>query len=107
MSTAIATLNDKRRFLRHPISVPIQVQMTNEKIFNGSESIDLSQGGLCFLWTRKLSKGMPIFITIPVKEKNFKIKAQITYCQRQKNTAFFRTGAAFVDYASAFQAKLA
>ncbi len=98
---------EKRNFLRHPISVPLEVETEPRTPENTSRSIDLSQGGLCFLWGENLSKGSPIFITIPVKNKNFKIKARVAYTEKMNPSGFFRIGAAFVDYTSAFHAKLA
>ena len=99
---------EKRNFFRHPINVPILLLEEAKK--NGdqlSESKDVSQGGLCFMATERMSKGAALRITIPVKEKRFRIKAQVVYSKKDDQTGFFLTGVSFIDYSSAFQAKLA
>ena len=50
---------------------------------------------------------MLIDITIPVKEKFFDVKAKVIYSKEDKKTARFRTGVSFIDFPSAFKAKLA
>ena len=57
--------------------------------------------------TEKHSKGVPVKITIPVKEKQFRIRAKVVYSKKDGQTGFFVTGVSFMDYSSAFQAKLA
>ncbi len=98
---------DKRKFFRHPITVPILIQLLRGKDANTTESINISQGGLAFLWTEEFGEGEQLRITIPVKEKQFKIKARVAYSRKCMKTGLFQTGVAFLDYVSAFQAKLA
>ncbi len=101
------TYIEKRKFLRHPISVPIQLEVNREKEAIASESLDISLGGLCFLWTRKLSKGHRLQVTIPVKEKLFRISAKVAYSKEDRKTGKFKTGISFLDSPSAFRAKMA
>ena len=101
------THSEKRKYYRHPITVPILIHQLSETDPNTSESINVSQGGLSFLWTRRLTKGTSLAVTIPVKEKLFEIKVQVAYCRKDDQTGLFQLGVAFIDYASAFQAKLA
>lgn len=98
---------EKRNFLRHPINVPILISEAQRKKPNTSTSLNVSQGGLCFFFTERLSKGTPVKITIPVKEKRFRIRAKVVYSEKDGRSGFFKTGVSFVDYLSAFQAKLA
>ena len=98
---------ERRHFMRHPIHVPIAVHVSHAGDPHRSEAMDLSQGGLSFLWKRKLPNGRDLNIDIPVKEKHFKIKARVVYCAADKKTGFFRTGVSFLDVTSAFRAKLA
>ncbi len=98
---------ERRQFFRHPISVPIRLRVaTHDRVF-GSNSSDISLGGLNFSWPKKLSKGTLIDITIPVKEKFFDVKAKVVFSKEDKKTARFRTGVSFTDFPSAFKARLA
>lgn len=101
------SFREKRNFLRHPINVPLLIAEEQPKNTNGSQSVNVSQGGLCFLSTNRLHKGVPLKITIPVKEKQFRIRAKVVYSKKDGQSGFFVTGVSFMDYSSAFQAKLA
>ena len=46
-------------------------------------------------------------ITIPVKEKTFDIRAKVVYSKEDRRSARYHTGVSFVDFPSAFKAKLA
>ena len=98
---------EKRRFFRHPLKVPIQYYEVRSQTIDNSSSIDLSQGGLCFLSERFFSKGTLMDVSIPVKEEVFRIQGQVAYCNRVADSDRYRTGLAFRDSASAFNAKLA
>ena len=98
---------EKRRFYRHPISVPITLNNVKEKKEVPSSSIDVSMGGLSFLWPRRLSKGAQIGINISVKDKLFEIRSRVAYTKEDRKTGKFRTGVCFTDYPSAFMARLA
>lgn len=99
--------HERRHYLRHPIHVPIAVHLSQGKDLQKSEAMDLSQGGLSFLWKKKLPNGRDLSIDIPVKEKHFKVKARVVYCAEDRRTGFFRMGVSFRDVTSAFRAKLA
>ena len=59
------------------------------------------------MWKQRLTKGRSIGLTIPVKEKLFKINARVAYSEEDRKTGKFRTGVSFVDSPSAFKAKIA
>ena len=98
---------EKRRFYRHPMSVPLMLSTAKEKNEGPSRSLDVSLGGLSFLWPRKLPKGSFIDINIAVQNKFFEIKSRVAYTTEDRKTGGFRTGVCFTDYPSAFMAKLA
>ncbi len=101
------TGKERRQYFRHPISVPLQLRVASQMRPFTSQSSDISLGGLNFSWSKKLSKGTLIDITIPVKEKNFDVKARVVFSKEDKKTARFHTGVSFTDFPSAFKAKLA
>jgi c-di-GMP-binding flagellar brake protein YcgR len=97
---------EKRRFYRHAVSVPITLSETTDKKESYSKSLDVSLGGLSFLWPRKLSKGAVIGINIAVKDKLFEMRSKVAYAKEDPKTGTFRTGVCFMDYPSAFMARL-
>ena len=98
---------EKRRFYRHPISVPLVLRTSKKEKEGQSQSLDVSLGGLSFLWPERLSKGSLIDIKIAVKKKRFEIKSKVAYAKEDQKTGKFRTGVCFADDSSAFVARLA
>ena len=98
---------ERRRFFRHPIQVPLQLKTSQKNSGVASRSEDLSLGGLNFIWPKKLSRGTLLDITIPVKEKLFELRAKVAYSREDRKSARYYTGVTFVDFPSAFKARLA
>lgn len=98
---------ERRKFYRHPLHVPIRLDLSGEPAAGSTESSDVSLGGLSFVWPDRLSKGAKLDVTISVKEKLFRIRSRVVYCRDSHGDGRFRTGVRFVDYPSAFLAKLA
>ncbi len=101
------TLVEKRRFRRHPLHVPLAVRADRDSGPSPSQSADLSEGGLSFLWPVVLPKDITLQITIPVKEKQYAVKGLVVYSVKDEESGFFRTGIRFTDASSTFTAKLA
>lgn len=99
--------NEKRKFFRHPIKVPIQItRVENSPAENGWVE-DLSQGGLAFFWPESISEGTHLKVSIPVEKHLFKMNAHVTHSQKDTATGLFKTGICFEDSVSSFRAKLA
>ena len=98
---------ERRKFFRHPIQVPLRLKQTQKNVSTASRSEDLSLGGLNFIWSKKLSRGTLLDITIPVKEKLFELRAKVAYSREDRKSARYYTGVTFVDFPSAFKARLA
>lgn len=98
---------EKRRFFRHPVNMPIQLRLEKADDTYVSESKDISLGGLSFVWPSKLSKGLLLTVSIPVKEKVFDVRARVAYCKGYGKTNQYRTGVMFTSSPDAFKAKLA
>jgi len=99
--------NEKRKFYRHPIKVPIQLTQVEQKTPVNSRAEDLSQGGLSFYWPSAIPAGTHLQLSIPVEKQLFKMMAHVTHCEKDAATGLFRTGVCFEDAVSAFRAKLA
>lgn len=102
----VKTFVEKRRFRRHPLHVPLAVRPDRDSAPSPSQSADLSEGGLSFLWPALLPN-ISVRITIPVKEKRYDVKGFVVYSVKDDGSGFFRTGVRFIDASSAFKAKLA
>ena len=98
---------ERRQFFRHPIQVPLRLKPAKKNAAVSSRCEDLSLGGLNFIWPRKLSRGTLFDITIPVKEKLFELRAKVAYSREDRKSARYHTGVTFVDFPSAFKARLA
>ena len=59
------------------------------------------------MWPKKLSRGALLDITIPVKEKLFELRAKVAYAREDRKTARYFIGVTFLDFPSAFKARLA
>ena len=105
--TKVEPFLEKRQFLRHPINVPILIQRSLRREASSSESINVSPGGLSFMTPQKLVRGDKLTITIPVKDKRFRIKGRVVYSVREEKRRLYKTGVFFSDHTSAFEAKLA
>ena len=105
--TMVTATKEKRKFFRHPIQWPLTLRVLNTTRTVSSQARDISLGGLKFSWPKKISKGTLLDITIPVKEKFFDVKAKVVYSQEDRKTAHYFTGVSFVDFPSAFKARLA
>lgn len=99
--------NEKRKFFRHPIKVPIQLTRVENNAAVNSRAEDLSQGGLAFLWPESIPEGTFLQLSIPVEKQLFKMKAHVTHSEKDTETGLFKTGVCFEDSVSSFRAKLA
>ncbi|MFA6600192.1 MAG: PilZ domain-containing protein [Candidatus Omnitrophota bacterium] len=98
---------EQRRFYRHPLTKPIQYQAYQARSADRTSTVDVSEGGMCFLAGQPLAKGTKLHLKIPVGDQVFELQAQVAYCNQDDRVSMFRTGVAFLDAESAFRAKLA
>jgi c-di-GMP-binding flagellar brake protein YcgR len=98
---------EKRKFYRHPLSKPIQYQAYQSKSTDRTSTVDVSEGGMCFLAEHLLPRGTKLHLRIPVGGQVFQLQAQVAYCNEEPRLNKYRTGVAFLDAESAFRAKLA
>ena len=97
---------EKRRFPRHPISSPVRYSQIKSKSFSGSITVDISEGGICFLAGLFLPRGSLVQFTIPVSDQVFNIGGKTTYSSFVDNIGFYRTGVEFQNPVSLFRTKL-
>jgi len=99
--------NDKRKFFRHPIKVPIQLTRIENSTTKSARAEDLSQGGLAFFWPESIAEGTHLQLSIPIEKQLFQMNAHVTHSQKDTDTGLFKTGVCFEDSVSSFRAKLA
>ena len=103
----VVSFKEKRSFIRHPINAPLRLHIPTEKEPVPTEALDLSLGGLSFLWRNRLSRGETLSLSILIKEKVFSINACVIFSKEDRKSGKFRTGVCFMDRPSAFKAKIA
>lgn len=99
--------NEKRKFFRHPIKVPIQLTRLENEVTVNARAEDLSQGGLAFFWPESIPEGAHLQLSIPIEKQLFKMRAIVTHSKKDVRTGLFKTGVNFEDPVSSFRAKLA
>jgi hypothetical protein len=100
------TDQEKRRFIRHLLVSPLEFQLTDEKEFEKTKTVKVSEGGLMFMSKRKVPVGTVINIQMPLYDKIFKIKAKVEHASMDKGSDLCRIGVSFLSYADAFKVKL-
>ena len=99
--------NEKRKFFRHPIKVPIQLKRVEDDAALNARAEDLSQEGLAFFWPESIPEGTHLQLSLPVEKQLFKMKTRVMHSQRDADTDLFKIGVCFEDSVSSFRAKLA
>lgn len=101
-------LEERRRFLRHPIRVPIKIHLPDREDPGKSQTGDLSGGGLLFSWPAEITPGTSLEITLPIGSQAFRMKGCVAYCvKNEAGDTSFRIGVAFEEPAMSFRLKLA
>ncbi|MFH1209003.1 MAG: PilZ domain-containing protein [Candidatus Omnitrophota bacterium] len=99
--------NEKRKFFRHPIKVPIQLKRVEDDAALNARAEDLSQEGLAFFWPEPIPEGTHLQLSLPIEKQLFKMKTCVMHSQKGANTDLFKIGVCFEDSVSSFRAKLA
>ncbi len=98
---------ERRRFVRHPVSYPLEVEYAPKKAKEKSHTVNISEGGLLFLSNRRLQTGKFVVLKLPLQNKLFRIKAKVEHVsQDRENPKLYRVGVSFYRYADAFKVKL-
>lgn len=98
---------DRRRFIRHPICIPLEferVKMPQRK--HKVESVNVSLGGLLFLSRVRIGIGTDITVSLPFKDKIFKVRGRVVRCDKDATARLYHTGISFLKVAEAFKVKL-
>jgi len=101
-----AKFKEKRKFFRHPVSLPLEFKKLKSTERLRAQTVDLSLGGLLFLSKRKLFPGMNIFVSLPFKDKVFRVNGRVARCDKDPDSRLYNVGIAFTKITDAFKVKL-
>ena len=90
------TSDDRRRYIRHPVSVPIDVEFDGKHI-NGNTN-NISQGGLLFCYKEQIPHDTPITIVLPnpdAPEKMLRFSGQVVRSEYNAFAEQYDIGIAF------------
>lgn len=104
-------LNEKRKFIRHPICLPLTYEILEksapksgeEKI---SKTINVSLGGLLFPAKCSVNPGAFIKISLPFEDRVFNVKAMVVHCEKDAHTRLYNIGVSFKRMQEAFKTKM-
>lgn len=96
-----------RRFIRHPASIPIQLDYSSHSDRpepHIGTSRDVSAGGLSCYSDKLLSPGDFVEVQISIEDKPFKTIGHVIWCRR--NNGGYLLGIGFSDMATAYAVRM-
>ena len=94
-----------RQYIRHPVSVPIEVSLVNGSLLDDvPQASDLGAGGLAFCSIQKFEPGMLVHIRIAHTIPVFETDAKVVWCRSRQQGA--DVGVAFLNEDDAFKARM-
>ena len=97
--------NNKRLFMRHPTSVPIEVLHLEKDVAIKKSLKNISLGGLAFTCDKHWDVGSLIQIRIPFVIPPFEVTGKVAWCQPQKDD-YFDVGVEFMELHDAFRVRM-
>lgn len=92
-----------RSFFRHPTDIPLEVQHdqhpADRRILR-----NVSHGGLCFRYARRLAPGETVTVRIPSVSPPFEAASRVVWCQTEGDS--FQVGVEFLDQQDLFRARM-
>lgn len=100
-------VQEKRRFIRHPICLPLKIRKERAaKDLLSSETLNVSMGGLLFLSSTEVAVDAVISVTLPFKDKIFKIRGKVVRCEKDLDSRLYNIGIEFLKISDAFKVRL-
>ncbi|MCX5781485.1 MAG: PilZ domain-containing protein [Elusimicrobia bacterium] len=95
---------ERRNFARHPLDIPIEIQMDEVAASEHEYLIDISAGGLCFKSKIGLKKGKIIHIKIPLIKPIFEAEGEVMWSKKRND--HYDVGIRFVQDIDAFRIRM-
>jgi len=104
-------VEEKRRFIRHPLCFPLSYEVVDKGARGGvkesrSSTLNISMGGLLFAAKRPVDAGSTIIVKMPFENKVFNIRAKVVHCDKSPETKLNNIGVRFYRTNDAFKVKL-
>ncbi len=94
-----------RQFIRHPIDVPVQIQMGDAGPPSAYHTHDISLGGLALRSGYAVAPGQQVDICIACVQPPFQAHARVAWC-RPHPLSGYELGVTFLDAEDAFRARM-
>ena len=95
---------ERRKYLRHMLDIPIEIQMDAVAASEEEYMIDISAGGLSFKSKVELQKGKKIHIKIPLIRPIFEAEGEVVWCR--KNNDHYDIGIRFTQNIDIFRMRM-
>lgn len=94
-----------RKFIRHPVDVPIEVYVANDRASdNKILASDIGVGGLAVRSRMALEPGTLVNIKISYIEPPFETRARVVWCRKRQE--WIELGIEFLNFDDAFRARM-
>ncbi len=95
---------EKRKYIRHPISIPIEYRVSGESDATTDLTQNISLGGLCFQTNSYLRIGAIIHMRFPTINNDYKVAGKVVWCSKQGEK--IETGVQFQNENDAHHVKM-
>ena len=95
---------EHRRYIRHPVDIPIICQADREQLDSTQVLKDVSAGGVSFISYETAETGSVVRITIDVVKPSFTALARVEWCHPENGQ--FLVGVSFVEDGADYQARM-
>ncbi|MBN1494026.1 MAG: PilZ domain-containing protein [Candidatus Omnitrophica bacterium] len=107
MSKKQEDFKEKRKFIRHPICVPLEFHRIHDhRRKHKAETVNLSFGGLLFLSRSRIVSGTEINVSLPFRDKIFHVHGCVVRCDKEVSSKLYSVGIEFLKVTDAFKVKL-
>lgn len=96
--------NENRQFIRHAVEVPLEVSVVDHAPIPMRQGLNISFGGLAFLFEEPIEVGTIIQLKIPTVHPPFEARARVVWCRPEGDK--YCVGVAFMDSTDAFQSRM-
>lgn len=100
----ISTEVNERKYIRHPIDMPIEYCFVDKPHCVSDSINNISKGGLSFCSTSYIQPDSWLHLHIPISDEHFEVDAQVCWC-RKKND-HYDVGVNFINQSEAFSARM-
>jgi hypothetical protein len=94
-----------RKYIRHPITVPVEVEVVDElEVHSETRMLNISAGGLAFQLPKVVPVGSQIIVSIPQIWPDYRARGTVVWCRANKDS--IEAGLQFAEASEAFKARM-